>query len=196
MSRPKRELKPFTDDPRCGSARGYWAHQRRNEVSCEPCRVALAEHSKTRYHENHEHHRKLHRKSYLKNWDQRQVDAREWQQRNPNKVKEAAIVSTNKRRVAKQLGGHNKYAVAEILETYGINCYICGKGINLDAPKRAGSGEGWEQGLHIDHLVPLSKGGNDSLSNVRPTHAQCNLRKHASLPASSTHDVFLSDSSE
>jgi len=33
--------------------------------------------------------------------------------------------------------------------------------------------------LHIDHLVPLAKGGSDTLENVRPAHGICNLRKWA-----------------
>jgi 5-methylcytosine-specific restriction endonuclease McrA len=31
--------------------------------------------------------------------------------------------------------------------------------------------------LHIDHVIPISKGGTDTLDNVRPSHAKCNLSK-------------------
>lgn len=48
----------------------------------------------------------------------------------------------------------------------------------LDAPRKVGVNN-WELGFHVDHLVPLSKGGSDTLENVRPTHAVCNLRKNA-----------------
>lgn len=38
---------------------------------------------------------------------------------------------------------------------------------------------GWEDGLHLDHVVPLSKGGPDLITNVKPSHARCNLAKSA-----------------
>lgn len=31
--------------------------------------------------------------------------------------------------------------------------------------------------IHIDHIVPRSKGGSDDLDNLQLTHATCNLRK-------------------
>jgi 5-methylcytosine-specific restriction endonuclease McrA len=30
-------------------------------------------------------------------------------------------------------------------------------------------------------VIPLSKGGNDTIENVRPAHAICNLRKGSRL---------------
>ena len=38
--------------------------------------------------------------------------------------------------------------------------------------------EGWEQGLHLDHVVALAKGGNDTLTNVKPSHGLCNIKKN------------------
>jgi 5-methylcytosine-specific restriction endonuclease McrA len=35
---------------------------------------------------------------------------------------------------------------------------------------------------HIDHVVPLSKGGVHSYANVQLAHARCNLSKQAKLP--------------
>ena len=46
----------------------------------------------------------------------------------------------------------------------------------MNAPRQTGL-DGWENGLQIDHLIPISKGGPDTLINVRPTHGLCNLRK-------------------
>jgi 5-methylcytosine-specific restriction endonuclease McrA len=37
--------------------------------------------------------------------------------------------------------------------------------------------EGWELYPHLDHVIPLSKGGNDTPDNVRTTHAKCNMAK-------------------
>lgn len=35
---------------------------------------------------------------------------------------------------------------------------------------------------HIDHYLPLSRGGQDTLTNLRLMHASCNLAKGDSLP--------------
>lgn len=35
---------------------------------------------------------------------------------------------------------------------------------------------------HMDHFVPLSRGGSHTLSNIRPACAECNLRKGARMP--------------
>jgi 5-methylcytosine-specific restriction endonuclease McrA len=45
-------------------------------------------------------------------------------------------------------------------------CYLCLKPIDFD-------GEEW----HVDHVHPRIKGGKDDLSNLKATHARCNLAK-------------------
>ena len=72
----------------------------------------------------------------------------------------------------------NYFTANTVLEMYGTDCHICNKPISLDAPRRSGL-PNWELSLHIDHVQPLSKGGDDTLENVRPAHAQCNMRKSA-----------------
>ena len=72
------------------------------------------------------------------------------------------------------------YTVAEVLNTYGTNCHICKKPINMEAPRSVGQ-PGWEKALHLDHVIPLSKGGEDTIENIRPSHAQCNIIKNAKI---------------
>jgi 5-methylcytosine-specific restriction endonuclease McrA len=57
---------------------------------------------------------------------------------------------------------------------------LCNTAVDLNAPRKSGI-PGWEKGLHIDHFIPVSKGGPDTLNNVRPTHGLCNIRKHAKV---------------
>lgn len=84
----------------------------------------------------------------------------------------------NRARRARRLGnGHEPYTEAQVLDTYGTSCHLCELPIDLDAPRRAGL-DGWEQGLHIDHLLAISKGGPDTLENVRPAHGLCNVKKN------------------
>ena len=36
---------------------------------------------------------------------------------------------------------------------------------------------GWQSGLHLDHVVPTSLGGGNTVANVGPTHGFCNISK-------------------
>lgn len=66
--------------------------------------------------------------------------------------------------------------LAEIKEIYRrakddgtVRCYLCGEVIPLG--KR-----------HVDHVVPLARGGKHRPSNLAVACAACNLRKNAKLP--------------
>ena len=72
------------------------------------------------------------------------------------------------------------YSVEEVLNTYGTNCHLCNDPIDLNQSRKPGV-EGWENALHIDHVIPLVAGGPDNLENVRPAHGLCNLSKGAKL---------------
>lgn len=70
-----------------------------------------------------------------------------------------------------------KITVEDLVTKYGTICHLCNKDIDLSAPRKTGE-EGWEKGLHVDHVIPISKGGSDTINNVRPAHGLCNVRKH------------------
>jgi 5-methylcytosine-specific restriction endonuclease McrA len=72
------------------------------------------------------------------------------------------------------------YSPMQVVELYGTDCHICNNPIDFDAPRQVGQ-PGWEHGLQIDHVIPLSKGGNDLIENVRPSHGYCNNVKNASI---------------
>jgi 5-methylcytosine-specific restriction endonuclease McrA len=99
-----------------------------------------------------------------------------WRSENPHKFREY----DRKRRASKLNNGFEKYSEEQVLSAYGGACHICNNLINLDASRSVGS-IGWEMSLHIDHVIPISKGGPDTLKNVRPSHGICNLRKSATI---------------
>lgn len=115
---------------------------------------------------------KLHRVTSLDKEKER-TQKRAW--RKANKDKRARQQTRRKAR----LRGSNAefYTEQEVLSTYGTNCHICNEAIDMLASRRSGFGN-WELGLHIDHLISLANGGADSLVNVRPAHAICNLKKN------------------
>jgi 5-methylcytosine-specific restriction endonuclease McrA len=69
-----------------------------------------------------------------------------------------------------------EYTDEQVLEMYGTNCHLCSEPIDLSAP-RSTSHYRWKKSLHIDHIIPISKGGSDTLENVRPAHGFCNVSK-------------------
>lgn len=68
------------------------------------------------------------------------------------------------------------WAKASAVAGYDMNVYrkdICGAWIAWREYGNRDSQYGWE----VDHALPVSRGGNDSLSNLRPLHWQNNARK-------------------
>ena len=107
-----------------------------------------------------------------KNREKLNAKKREYYKNNSDKR-----ISGNHRRRANKLNNRFEfYTQEQVIQAYGAICYICNIKIDMTAPRRPGR-IGWELGLQIDHVIPISKNGPDNLENVRPTHAKCNLKK-------------------
>jgi 5-methylcytosine-specific restriction endonuclease McrA len=149
----------------CGTTSGYNRHYRRNENSCEPCHTALL----------------IEWRERRKNPEPINSKRKAWRDRTPN-------ARRDRMHRAKAAGGILGYCSdLQVLELYGTKCHICEKEIDLNASRQVGK-PGWENGLHIDHVIPLSKGGNDTIENVRPSHGQCNIVKWAKMPEGAKYD--------
>lgn len=72
---------------------------------------------------------------------------------------------------------HEPYTWRDVIAKWGTDCHLCGKPIDLDAPRWVAK-QGWENGLHLDHVIRIRDKGADTLDNVKPAHGACNLRKH------------------
>lgn len=85
---------------------------------------------------------------------------RRWRQENHEYV-----LARNRERKALKRGaisdGHTRF---QVWKRDGGACQICGATL---------SRKSW----HEDHVVPLSKGGTDTLGNVQATCPPCNIRK-------------------
>lgn len=64
---------------------------------------------------------------------------------------------------------------AAVVARDGWTCRICGEDVT----------PGDE---HLDHVLPVSMGGSNRVSNLRLTHASCNLRRGAAFPTA--EEVF------
>jgi 5-methylcytosine-specific restriction endonuclease McrA len=112
-----------------------------------------------KYRETHKEQEKLRHRIYKQN----------------NKDKHAQ--NERRRRARKRNSGFEYYTIKQVLEKYGTMCHLCNQQIDLKASRRVGR-PGWERGLHIDHVIEISKGGPDTLENVRPAHGLCNLERN------------------
>lgn len=147
-----------------------------------------------RYWENNPEKLKEKRSRNSKVWRARYPEkAREktakWRLANPEKTREINKRSrdnspgkamrdwrTRRARLASVLS--ERYTEQDILIRWGNSCHLCCELIDLDAPRSPGV-PGWERGLHLDHVVAISKGGPDTIENVKPAHGLCNLKKNA-----------------
>lgn len=97
--------------------------------------------------------RKIHHRLYL----------RMWRSTNPEQSREHA----RRRRLLKQgvSPGHTLEEWERVLEHYNRQCVDCGTSENITK----------------DHVIPLSRGGTDSIDNVVPRCGSCNSKKGTRL---------------
>lgn len=92
-----------------------------------------------------------------------------WQQTNPERVRESHQISTAKNR-AIRLQAEGSYTTQEwitLRERYGNRCLCCGR--HQSELKRV---------LEQDHIVPVTKGGSNWISNIQPLCRTCNDMGH------------------
>jgi len=177
----------------CGTYSGYQSHSLRNEIVCADCLKARKDYRRKDYYKNHEKNKTKNREWVKNNPEKIKASRARWRQNHSEQIKEAIknarkakpekyrLIENNKarrRRALKQSTKVDFYTDQQVLDLYGINCHICHLPIDLSAP-RSCKKKGWENGLHIDHVIPISKGGSDTIENVRPAHGICNIRKGA-----------------
>ncbi len=94
--------------------------------------------------------------------------SKKWAEENAEKVKIAKANNRRKRRAAKN--ARDIHFTAEefdaLCSVYGYACLCCGV---------------TDRRLQADHVVPLTKGGFDDISNIQPLCGECNRRKFTAI---------------
>lgn len=67
-------------------------------------------------------------------------------------------------RAAMARGSHSNWEWLQLVQKFGGRCAICGQP---------------SERLHRDHILPISKGGSDCITNIQPTCQRCNSVKGA-----------------
>jgi 5-methylcytosine-specific restriction endonuclease McrA len=94
--------------------------------------------------------------------------SKEWAENNPEKVRQAKTNNLRKRRAARHASRGN-FTVEEfeaLCENYGNRSLACGE---------------TKTALEADHVVPLTKGGSDSISNIQPLCGSCKRKKFVNI---------------
>jgi 5-methylcytosine-specific restriction endonuclease McrA len=152
--------KRFKTEPAHGTRSGYdWHRRDQKELPCTECREAEAAY-----------------------WRRMRIDRKDIIRANNKRRRfnNPGAERANRKRALKFGVSTEWYSPQQVLDLYGIDCHICNGPIDLNAPRQCGK-PGWEKGLQIDHVMPLSKGGTDTLDNVRPSHGYCNNIKNATI---------------
>jgi hypothetical protein len=114
---------------------------------------------------------------YGKNWRKNNPEkTKEYRKRHYLKGLEKTLERNRKRKALLVSNKHIAYTEQQVLDLYGTNCYLCQKPIDLTAPRWT-KYDGWQLGLHIEHVIDVALGGPNTLENVRPAHGLCNLQK-------------------
>ena len=94
--------------------------------------------------------------------------SKKWAENNPEKVRQAKTNNLRKRRAARHAGRGSFTAqeFRELCERYGNKCLACGD---------------TEAVLEADHVVPLTRGGSDSINNIQPLCGSCNRKKFVNV---------------
>ncbi|GAA0840491.1 hypothetical protein GCM10008915_36110 [Bifidobacterium pullorum subsp. gallinarum] len=109
---------------------------------------------------NYAKHISYRRKYYSENKDAIAARNSDWESRHP----ESRVIREQRRRARKLKLPHSFTAREwkECLEFFGNSCAYCGES---------------QESLHQDHVIPLSKGGPYTASNIVPACEHCNLSK-------------------
>lgn len=128
---------------------------------------------KAHYEANRARNAEAHRKWHAKNAERISRLKREYHQRMRDDPKYRARRRAHKVKRKKLLAGAKSapYVRGEIFERDHWVCHLCQKLIQRELDVSD------SMAATIDHVVPLSRGGDDTPENVKAAHGVCNFRK-------------------
>jgi len=169
------------------------------EESCKSIRTSPGEFYHLCAKHYAEYKRQKNRESYQRHKEKRVQEAVRWQTENPGRYKARQVIyrardeakeaerqrskrryiedpAANRKRVRRyehrKRAAEGRYTEEQWqarLDLYGHRCYLCG--CDWDVLLR--------DEKHIDHVIPLSKGGTNWPANLRPACGTCNRGKSA-----------------
>lgn len=102
--------------------------------------------------------------------EKQRENERNWRLKNSAYARAVKAANQRKRRarLRKALGNHTLAEVAAILKAQCGRCIYCFRLLEDD--------------YHVDHIMPLARGGSNDRSNIQVTCEECNHKKYARDP--------------
>jgi 5-methylcytosine-specific restriction endonuclease McrA len=139
----------------------------------------ISDRNRVWYLNNAESRKQERKRYYYENQTKILEDAKRYYQNNKERIRShqntwakteagrnSELVRSARRRALK-LAAEGSFTVEDIKDLYatqGGRCYYCSVEI--------------ESGYHIDHMIPLSRGGRNDVSNICLACPECNLKKY------------------
>jgi len=121
---------------------------------------------------NPEKYRDSKRRHRINHQEKIQEYQRKWAKNNPEKIREYTHRRRSRKRGAE--GTHTAADIKEILRKQKYRCIYCKANLR--------------KGYHADHIMPLSKGGDNTKLNLQMLCPQCNNRKYNKDPIIYAHE--------
>lgn len=128
------------------------------------------------YLENKDRHSKYQRSYYIANTEAVRARIRAYEKANIEKVRVWHKLRANQRR-ARLAGSAEKFTAADIERLMSLQKCRC-----------ANCRTSLKDGYHIDHKIPVAKGGDNGRHNIELLCPACNLKKSAKLPHEFAHE--------
>lgn len=159
ICKQRRELRAADADEARARARRYYA-ENRERIRARERERRTQEHIRSKARIDTARWR-------VENYERALESCRRYQRTHPEVVRKGY-----KRRRARMAGAFVEVVDPRVVfaRAKGI-CGICLTPVDLSSP--------WE----VDHIIPISKGGEHSYANTQLAHRTCNRKKHAKLPA-------------
>ena len=103
------------------------------------------------------------KQAYIRHPNRYKYNTRRWKLNHPEHHRRLKRVAEGARRAHKLNQFIEDVDPQVVYEMHGGMCGVCKQFIEDD--------------FHVDHVIPLSKGGMHGYVNVQPAHPSCNLRK-------------------
>lgn len=168
----ERRTKKFPNG-KTGTNAGFASHVNAGEKPCEPCAKANREYRASWMRENYSQYRER-KLEYQKQYRDENRELIRTQSRNyylANKATKEALKRARLERVRELTV--ERFSGEDVTRAHGEVCYLC------ETPVDPNGESGWSTSPHLDHVHPISceETPGHVLSNVRWTHARCNLVK-------------------
>lgn len=137
-------------------------HRKANKKYYENHKDKISEYHKERYKNNREKIKQQNSQYRVNNKQKRNVTIRKWKARNKDKIR--VYEAIRRTRKSENGGEFNFENILEIYEQQNGLCYYCKNQLN--------------NVFHIDHKIPVSRGGTSWPDNLCCTCSNCNLTKN------------------